>query len=984
MTLFFNCKTGQHRSRLVVCMLCCLFFVNSRTIVSVAAEPDRQGFPLITNYAPADYGQHIQNWGFDTDAAGNLLVANQGGLLIYDGERWLHFLIPNASIFSVKQTSDGHIYLGGNNEIGVVRAVEAMAPPSTGLRAYESLSSLIDPDKRIGTVWAVEEHGGRIFFMGERYLIVLHEGEVELFPAPVFFVRMVRTRYGILVYDREQRFLQFRDGGLHRWNPPGLELLRGFRGTTPLGETDLFCDPGNCFLYDGTAFKPWLEGPSHILSDVQISNLITLQDGSVMLATRRNGLIHLSAQGELLRIINTDAGLIHNTVYGLHEDNWGSVWAATLNGISRVDAALPLRIFDARAGLESLVQRMLFFENTLYVFTQNSIKKMDASGTFTVVAEQPDCNRYARHQDALYLRCQGELFMLRNGSLKRFDSVSGVSSVSEWDEQHLLIATDTGILLGRSENGVLQPETLRYLFSDEGLSGSLNNMVRDARGWLWVGSENAGLYQFQTVETNGEPSLTLVQRHFTVARNLRRLVRVLPKVIGGEASFLTWGYGVMRFNAETGEMESVPEWGEFFSSEEHQFFWASEDPQGNIWWRAAGGYRGLLQTGSGQLSEYTGVLNLVPGFQSNYLTTDPNGQLWISTEDGLIRFALHSQFEATRAFDVQLYRLFRDGVQQFRGELQDMRPVFPFSNSLMRFLWSSNTFMGSTQYRVKLAGFDADWTPWSAETQRDFTSLPEGRYEFVIQARNAFGDISTSEPFIFTVLPPWHRSWWAYLLYLGAIGSLFYIGFTIRLKKLTREYQMRNRISADLHDEVSATLSSISFFAQAIASGRKPDQNEKFLSLIMESSGDAKEKISDIVWAINPENDEWNSFFSRCRRFASDVFESRNIACKLRIDETFPGKIDMQLRQHIWMIFKEMVTNVARHSGAGRAEVIMSIKAGKLQLVVQDDGHGIKDTDARFGNGLRNIRQRADKIKATIQLETQEGQGTRWQLRVSV
>ncbi|MCH8487803.1 MAG: histidine kinase, partial [Candidatus Cyclonatronum sp.] len=204
----------------------------------------------------------------------------------------------------------------------------------------------------------------------------------------------------------------------------------------------------------------------------------------------------------------------------------------------------------------------------------------------------------------------------------------------------------------------------------------------------------------------------------------------------------------------------------------------------------------------------------------------------------------------------------------------------------------------------------------------------------------------------------------------------------IRLKKLTREYQMRNRISADLHDEVSATLSSISFFAQAIASGRKPEQNEKFLSLILESSGDAKEKISDIVWAINPENDEWNSFFSRCRRFASDVFESRNIAFTLRIDESYPGKIDMQLRQHLWMIFKEMITNVARHSGASRAEVILHIKNGELQLVVQDDGRGLSNPDASSGNGLRNIRQRADKIRATAVLETEPGRGTRWIVRV--
>ena len=195
---------------------------------------------------------------------------------------------------------------------------------------------------------------------------------------------------------------------------------------------------------------------------------------------------------------------------------------------------------------------------------------------------------------------------------------------------------------------------------------------------------------------------------------------------------------------------------------------------------------------------------------------------------------------------------------------------------------------------------------------------------------------------------------------------------------------MRNRIATDLHDEVSATLSSISFFAQAINSENIKGDKRKFVNLIEDSAGDAKEKITDIVWAINPEHDDWGDFLSKCRRYASDLLESRGLRYNLQIDEISYGKMKMEYRQHLWMIFKEMITNSVRHANATRVDVVMNRSNNVFKLIVQDDGQGFDSSSKLVGNGVANIKKRAAKIKASVTLESETGFGTRWILEFPV
>jgi signal transduction histidine kinase len=163
----------------------------------------------------------------------------------------------------------------------------------------------------------------------------------------------------------------------------------------------------------------------------------------------------------------------------------------------------------------------------------------------------------------------------------------------------------------------------------------------------------------------------------------------------------------------------------------------------------------------------------------------------------------------------------------------------------------------------------------------------------------------------------------------------------MRLNSILQVERTRSGIARDLHDELSATLSSVYYFAEAIK-GDKPKtlskNSNKFLSLILEGASEAQETIQDIIWAINTENDSWEQIFVKCRRYASDLLDSKEIEYQLDIPADLEvRKLTMPQRRNFWLIFKEILTNI--------------------------------------------IKNRADQLKASLTLDTAPDKGTKWTIK---
>jgi signal transduction histidine kinase len=160
------------------------------------------------------------------------------------------------------------------------------------------------------------------------------------------------------------------------------------------------------------------------------------------------------------------------------------------------------------------------------------------------------------------------------------------------------------------------------------------------------------------------------------------------------------------------------------------------------------------------------------------------------------------------------------------------------------------------------------------------------------------------------------------------------------------------------------------------------DISERLVSIASISRGSV-DAMSDIVWAVNPMNDHVGDLIRRMRRFASDSLSSRSI--EFRFDATIPQDdlpAGAELRREIYLIFKESLNNLVRHSGCTRAEIELETGRKTITLKIQDNGKGFDPDICWPGHGLISLKKRAAKLGGTLEIRSSAASGTTVLLRV--
>ena len=292
------------------------------------------------------------------------------------------------------------------------------------------------------------------------------------------------------------------------------------------------------------------------------------------------------------------------------------------------------------------------------------------------------------------------------------------------------------------------------------------------------------------------------------------------------------------------------------------------------------------------------------------------------------------------------------------------------------------------QYAYMLEGFDKEWHKVAASHRyASYTNLDPGKYVLHIKGSNNDGiwnEKGTS--IIIIITPPFWMKWWFAVLIVMALLGMLYLIHKYRLNKLLAVERTRLRISQDLHDDVSASITGIVYFVHALISALNekisPDV-QKLLSLINENAVIVQESMSDIIWSINPGNDKWSVILPKLRRYASDLCESKKIKYSIEIpQELITQSPEMEMRYDLWLIFKELVTNSVKHSGCSQLEISISEINNYLYLHVTDNGIGFDPGITTERNGIKNIYTRTKSINGKIDLITAPGKGTRWDISI--
>lgn len=207
----------------------------------------------------------------------------------------------------------------------------------------------------------------------------------------------------------------------------------------------------------------------------------------------------------------------------------------------------------------------------------------------------------------------------------------------------------------------------------------------------------------------------------------------------------------------------------------------------------------------------------------------------------------------------------------------------------------------------------------------------------------------------------------------------FFVYNNFRIANKLKLQNIRNRIASDLHDDVGSTLNSISVYSEVAKQKSPTVVNE------LEQIGDASRKIievmSDIVWTINPKNDTFENIILRMSTLAYNLLKAKNIEHTFRADESLnETKLSLESRRNFYLIFKEALNNLVKYSNATRASIILANENGLIKLAVRDNGVGFDVAQTSKGNGLLNMKTRAEEMNAQLKIESEKGSGTNVEL----
>lgn len=222
-------------------------------------------------------------------------------------------------------------------------------------------------------------------------------------------------------------------------------------------------------------------------------------------------------------------------------------------------------------------------------------------------------------------------------------------------------------------------------------------------------------------------------------------------------------------------------------------------------------------------------------------------------------------------------------------------------------------------------------------------------------------------------------------LFICAVA--FYIYSLKTLKKAKYINTIRNNIAQDLHDDVGATLSSISFYAQAVKqrmNSNKLADAELILNQMADSARDTVENMGDIVWMVNPKNDTLTNLIQKLEAYANKILSAKNIDFELSSNINQVSNMDMLLRRDLYLIGKEAINNIAKYSGATSAQINVNLHSKYLELEIKDNGVGFDSGADTHGNGLLNMKVRANNIGAIYQLNSIMNKGTHITLKVKL
>jgi ligand-binding sensor domain-containing protein/signal transduction histidine kinase len=707
------------------------------------------------------------------------------------------------------------------------------------------------------------------------------------------------------------------------------------------------------YIYNGKTF--FHLSTKDLLNSDDISQILPTKFG-VWICSLTEGLSFLKQNK--IKVLSEKQGLPHKKARTIFQARDGIIWIGTGNGIAKYDEQTnKLTPLKSSFGDVSVHAWAANANGEIYFGTllQGLLKIVDDKIVTAADRKLLKVNflRSLKFTDdgTLWIGTNGAgVALLKNGKVKFIDKSKGLPSdfiacICKDHQNNFWIGTSGGGIAVLNNTG-----TVLKTFSDKnGLANNIvNSILEDEDGVIWVGTSVSGISRIKD-----NTIYNFNERNGLYSNTIKKL--------------LYDGKGRFWSTSDKG----------IFSIERKTLTDVADGKREKLVFDLFGKNEGMIDEEFNAVADNAGCISR-------------SGKVYAPSNDGVV--IIDPKLSLTNTETPRVY--IDDVFVNYKESSKDKLETLPPSTESVQINYGGISYLNGKNLKFKyiLAGIDNNWAFAGTRRQAFFTHLPHGSYKLKVVAITPDGTESERAAIIsFIILPYfWQTLWFQIIAAVAVIGFItFYLRFYFKQKykrkvkiieaeaALERE---RMRISKDMHDELGASLTKISLMSDlATRNLAKPDQLKDDLNTISAASRNVASSMDEIVWAVNPKNDTLEKTIFYFVQYIEDYFSSTEIEFVIDIPDPVPVRfIHAELRHNLFLVIKEAVNNVVKHSRADKVQLKILIDNSLFVLQLEDNGKGIDFSSIdQFSNGLKNMKKRIEDFEGSIEIINCSPQGTR-------
>ncbi|MBS4043024.1 MAG: hypothetical protein KGZ59_04350 [Chitinophagaceae bacterium] len=763
--------------RILVLLCLPLFSIAQNTI----------GLPNINNFPKSTYKAGLQNWDIKQDKNGFIYVANNEGLLTFDGKYWNLLPLPNKTIVrSVEVADNNRIYVGGQDELGF------FYPNEIGELAYHSLLNLIpEKDRILGDVWDIKIIKGNVFFRCFNKLIKYNNKTIIVYNAPTEWTFMGISNQSLFVQDREKGIYTYEKDVFKPINTKN-NLPKNTEITTILSlgleQTLITTLKDGIFILQDADLKKINSATFSLIEKNRIYDATLIENNTIAIATSYNGVYIVNSHGALIQHFSKTEGLQNNNVLSIFLDRQKNLWLGLDNGIDCIEYNSAVKRINPSAqgasGYTALLHNDILYAGTSsglfsatiqnkkdLSFAKSSFQPIEkAMGQIWSLAEINNQILVGQHEGASIIKNKIAYPLITNNGYWNFVSTSSIFPTSK-----IIAGNYFGLQYFNYENNSFKPAEFIPQFKE-----SSRFVTIDKLNNIWVSHPYHGVFKIIKESTGGYLTKTYNTTNGLPSINNNHIYKIQNEIVVATEK------GIYQYDKNTDRFSLSIFYYKILGDQSIRYI--KEDTDGNIWFIHKKNVGVIENPYKSPNIIYIPELNnkILSGFEFIYPINKNN--IIIGGENGF--FNIDFEKYSKNIFNLKILLrsvIIREktdsliyGGYQFDSSAQNKRVVSIAKKWNNIFFEYASPLFGqqvNLEYSFRLNGYINNWSEWSIKTEKEFNNLPSGTYTFEVKARNNLGIESETIRYTFKILPPWYKSNIAYFIYflIFCAGIYFFI-----------------------------------------------------------------------------------------------------------------------------------------------------------------------------------------------------------------